>query len=363
MAHYDLAVAAKAFDKPSETFIRLHAQAIAPGRTVVLAADQEKPNDGFAEVPGLWGFRGAAKNRLHRLGLGSSHITEFLRETGVRAVLAEYGSVGRQMRPFAARAGVPLFVHFHGSDATSALRKRIHRWKHQPLFRDAAGVFAPSEFIKARLVLAGCPVEKISVTPCGVDPVRFTLSRRLPGRLLAVGRFVPKKAPLTLLKAFTLAAREDPRLRLDYVGDGELLSATKAQAQRDGVESRVTFHGAQSHQVVLELLGQAAIFVQHSVTAPDGDTEGLPVAILEAMAAGIPVVSTRHSGIPEAVAEGQTGYLVGEHDAQGMADAILQLSAAPEEDLAVISAAARQRLETQFSSERSLGLLRAGMGL
>ena len=93
------------------------------------------------------------------------------------------------------------------------------------------------------------------------------------------------------------------------------------------IEDKVRLHGAQTHDFVIGLMKEADIFIQHSITVQEtGDEEGLPVAILEAMALGLPVVSTYHAGIPEAVVNGSNGFLVEEGDVEGMADRIIALS-------------------------------------
>jgi glycosyltransferase involved in cell wall biosynthesis len=109
-------------------------------------------------------------------------------------------------------------------------------------------------------------------------------------------------------------------------------------------------------------MGKAQAFVQHSVEASDGDCEGLPVAILEAMGHGLPVVSTRHSGIPEAVSDGETGLLVEEHDVDGMADAMCALLEDPARAEAM-GRAGRARVEAHFTHEKTAARLREIMGL
>jgi glycosyltransferase involved in cell wall biosynthesis len=138
---------------------------------------------------------------------------------------------------------------------------------------------------------------------------------------------VPKKAPLVLLESFRQARAAAPQLRLDLIGDGELFAAAQQFVREHGLAGVVTLHGAQPNDRVRELMGQADLFLQHSMTdAVSGDAEGLPVAILEAMAHALPVVSTRHEGIPEAVQDGQTGLLVAESDSAAMAHAITGLA-------------------------------------
>jgi glycosyltransferase involved in cell wall biosynthesis len=124
-----------------------------------------------------------------------------------------------------------------------------------------------------------------------------------------------------------MASDEIPELTLDIVGDGPLMEGILDAVAKWRLESKVRVHGAISNQKVQELLANSDIFVQHSVVDPEtGDEEGMPVAILEAMAAGLPVVSTLHAGIPEAVENGVSGFLVSERDTAKMAQRIVAIA-------------------------------------
>ena len=146
------------------------------------------------------------------------------------------------------------------------------------------------------------------------------------------------------------------------LGDGPLLAQVLAEVTRLGLDDAVTVPGMVTSAQVQEAMSKARVFLQHSVTAQNGDVEGLPVAILEAMAAGLPVVSTVHSGIPEAVLDGQTGHLVAEGDVEGMAAGVLDLLADPVK-AAAFGAAGRSHVESHFTIDNTNGRLRHIMGL
>jgi glycosyltransferase involved in cell wall biosynthesis len=136
------------------------------------------------------------------------------------------------------------------------------------------------------------------------------------------------------------------------VGAGPLFIAAQHYIQAFRLENRVTLHGVTPNDEVLRLMKRADVFIQHSVTCPEtGDEEGMPVAILEAMAYGLPVVSTFHAGIPEAVVDGKTGFLVEEGDTQSMADRILDLASQPALRVSV-GGAGRARVETNFTWQK-----------
>lgn len=352
-----LVIAASSFSRPSETFIRAHVWTVLPGRTVLVCEDGQGSEtlglpvlsniDPYPQPRGALERLGRAARFQWGLRIGRAlrgenrrRLQEFFEHHEVTHCLAQFGPTGCKLTRATERAGVRLYVHFHGYDATSLPREPHWRREYRRLFRQAAGVIAPSHFILDRLAALGCPRAKLHVSPCGIAPDQFPLSDREPGHILAVGRFVEKKAPLTTIRAFASVADDSPGAHLHMVGDGPLLAPAQALAIERGISGRITFHGSQSHDAVRALLSRASLFVQHSVTAPNGDTEGLPVAILEAMASGIPVVSTRHSGIPEVVREGETGLLVKEHDTEGMARALACLLSDPDRAAAMGQAAA-----------------------
>lgn len=378
-AKIKLAVAAHSFGQPSETFIRAHVEYIAPGCTVLFC----QHDDGVLELgcPVLAELRGFANARgpVERLknslrfrwwryidpalrGADEARVREFLRRHEVQALLAEFGPNGNLLRVACKRASVPLYVHFHGYDATQLAREASMRRHYRALFRDAAGIIAPSEFLLKRIEGLGCPPSKLHVSPCGIELPEAVHRESSSARFLAVGRLIEKKSPLSTLRAFARVAKRHADAALDLVGKGPLFDACTSEVRRLGIADRVTLHGAISHDEVLSLMNSAFAFVQHSVEAQNGDCEGLPVAILEAMGAGMPVVSTWHSGIPEAVSHGKTGYLVAEHDIEGMAEAmILLLEDRPRAE--AMGKAGRARVEAHFTHEKTAARLRQIMGL
>jgi colanic acid/amylovoran biosynthesis glycosyltransferase len=226
------------------------------------------------------------------------------------------------------------------------------------LFQHAAAIVAASEAMRGKLISLGAPAEKVHCNPYGVDCGEFVGGEpaKAPVRFIAVGRFVPKKRPDLTLRAFALLRRQYPGAALTIIGDGPLLADCRVLTSELGIEGGVTFMGAQPATVVREEMRRARCFVQHSVEAPSGDSEGTPVSIIEAGATGLPVVSTRHAGIPGVVVDGETGFLVAEHDVEAMAQRMLDVARDPE--LAGrLGRAARRRVEAYFSIEGSVAEL------
>jgi glycosyltransferase involved in cell wall biosynthesis len=257
---------------------------------------------------------------------------------------------------------LPLFVTFHGYDASRRDVLKRFGLEYAELFRRAAGIFAVSGVMRDRLVGMGAPAERTHHIPAGADCESFDGAdpASAPPLVVAVGRFVEKKAPHLTLEAFARALRERPEARLRMIGDGPLLPRCRELSERLSVAHAVTFTGSLPHHAVAEAMRRARLFAQHSVRAASGDCEGTPVSVQEACAAGLPVVSTRHAGIPEVVVEGETGLLVDEGDVEGMAREMLRLLRDPAY-AAALGKAGHRRVRAHFSSARCIERLWALM--
>jgi len=322
----------------TETFVRRHIDDVLPGRTVAIVRNTSHPFGGHwtADCPVLsldcWERRPMV--RILR-GLGSSNewlrseaIGRFLRRHRVDVVLGEYLDQFVEFVPMLDALQIPYVVQGHGLDVSAALR-RPGMAERYACFKTARFILTRCEFHRRRLLELGLPAEKIAVNPGGVDipeqmPAREPQAAK---RFLAIGRTVTKKGPMYLLEAFRRCAEQDPDISLDYVGDGDLYPAAVQFIDAAGLTGRVRLQFGVSEDAKNRLLRDCGIFVQHSVTDPyTGDEEGLPASIQEAMAHGMAVISTRHSGIPEMVEHEATGLLVDEGDTAGMAGAMSRLS-------------------------------------
>jgi glycosyltransferase involved in cell wall biosynthesis len=253
---------------------------------------------------------------------------------------------------------VPLVVHFHGFDAHANSVIDEFGARYRKMFAQASAIIAVSRPMVRQLASLGAPDDKIHYIPYGVDCEQFFVgqpNRRSP-ILLAVGRFVDKKAPHLTLAAFRAAHELHPELKLRMIGEGPLLDVCQDLARLWKLDEAVTFLGAQPHHLIQEEMSRAYCFVQHSVVARSGDSEGMPVAIIEAGACGLPVIATRHAGIPEVVIEGETGLLVDEGDVAEMTKQMCRVAAQPEL-AARLGTAARQRIKEQFRMDQSIDRL------
>jgi glycosyltransferase involved in cell wall biosynthesis len=343
----------------SETFIRAHVEGL-PARTVLVHG--WRPSVGDAPVLSRpsriahKAWRVVTRNGIQR-ETTAAYVAAFRRHH-VNAVLAEYGTTGVLAVEACRTVGIPLIVHFHGFDASVRSVLQENAEAYRLMFRHAAGIIAPSRAMLDRLVSLGAPAEKVHHIPYGVDCQKFRGSSpaAAPPVFLSVGRFVEKKAPHLTIEAFALAHRADPAARLRMVGDGPLLERCRELAKKLLPAEAVTFLGTQPHEAIDAEMRGARCFVQHSVEADSGDSEGTPVAILEAGASGLPVISTRHAGIPEVIVEDETGFLVDEKDVPAMAREMIRLIREPAL-AAELGVAARRRIETVFTTEKSLGHL------
>ena len=234
---------------------------------------------------------------------------------GVRAV---------RLRSMGVIAG-PVITSFYGYD----IGRYWARSGYDQLFDEGNLFIALSDHMRDKLVALGCPEGKIAVHRLGVDLTQHDSSPRQSRdalEIISIARLVEKKGIEFGLKAVAELSRRGIPVRYTVAGDGPHRASLEKLAREVGIESVVRFSGGQSHSAVLNMLRQSDLLLAPSVTATDGDIEGTPVAILEAGAAGLPVVATRHSGIPEIVEDGVSGFLVDERDVSALADRLGELA-------------------------------------
>jgi colanic acid/amylovoran biosynthesis glycosyltransferase len=266
------------------------------------------------------------------IAVRTNALRDYLISHKIDVVFVEYGMVGALVTEACRLAKVPLVIHFHGADAYHSKTVNEYAGLYKKAFAYACAIISVSSDMVKRLLELGAPANKIYNASCGIDVEAFPqLDISKSGRdFLFVGRFVEKKSPVSLVKAFKLVVDKFPDAKLWMVGQGPLFDETKALIVDLQVEKSITLTGVLKSAEIKALMARMRGFVQHSVTAADGDSEGTPVTVLEASSSGLPVVSTRHSGIKEAVVDGVTGFLVDEYDITAMAEKIGILAASPE---------------------------------
>ncbi len=370
------------FPNPSETFIQAQVEgllerggwvevtALAAGDAEALGTLRLKWGDKlkvhYVPVPKSFGARLIAapaalrdKNALKALdartfGDDSSSLRLLLaahrwpKEKPQRRVwLAHYGRWGRfacALRRLGLIDGAVATV-FHGKDMSAYLKR--HPQAYRTLFRHGDLFLPISEAWRAKLIALGAPEGRTLVHRMGVDTARFvetprTLHAGEPVRFIGVGRMVEKKGFDDALRAFAdyRANPAAPPATLTLIGDGELREYLENFATSFGFGSTVRFAGLLPHAEVKRELEAAHIFVLPSKTAASGDMEGIPVALMEAMAQAMPVLATRHSGIPELVEHEVSGLLCDEGDWRALARNMAALANGPERWPALGAAAA-----------------------
>ena len=246
-------------------------------------------------------------------------LKKLLRKLKVNAVLAEYGPTAVHSLKICKELGLPLIVHFHGFDAFYKPAIEENTIGYKKVFDYANAIICVSEPMRDQLISLGCSKRKLHKIRYCPHVNFYKIKPDYHSRnFVSVGRFVDKKAPYYLLLAFNKLLKHCPSSTLTIIGDGPLLEVTKNIASYLGIDEKIFLPGALDRQKVMKELGRACCYIQHSVTVSHGDQEGSPVAILEALAAGLPVISTRHAGIPEVIKHDENGFLVDEHDVVGM---------------------------------------------
>jgi glycosyltransferase involved in cell wall biosynthesis len=340
MRRYKTAILRHTLFPPSETFIAEQIRHLSGVDVFVLGirfqnTDQFQLPDGRVINPDAT-LGGLAREIIYVATGRSPILDRAIAEEGIDLLHAHFGVEGLYALPFALRHRLPLVTTFWGFDATMSRAKLLSSgkpaWIRYALFgerlqRRGTLFIAVSEFIRSRLIQSGFPSDRTIVHHNGVDVTAFTPAQREAEdpTILSVGRLVEKKGMEYLIEAFARIAGELPEVRLEIAGDGPLRPSLERLTRDRGLSARVTFHGSLPHRTVAASMQRAAIVCQPSVTAADGDSEGLPTTVLEAAATARPLIGTHHSGIPEVIVDGATGFLVAERDVAALADRLLLL--------------------------------------
>lgn len=250
-----------------------------------------------------------------------------LRNERVDLVHAHFGYAGSQAILLKIIFGWPLIINFYGKDAS---RIKYGRGAYRILFKVGDLFIAICQTMREDLNRLGCPLKKIRIVHVGIDTDKFSpvmrdkLSRGTL-TIVSVGRLDEKKGHEYLIKAFARVVEEFPGARLRIVGGGPLEGQLAALVREEHLEEAVELLGPRGQNEVPGLVASAGVGALTSTTARDGDREGTPVFLMEAQGMGLPVVSSNHSGIPEVVRDGETGFLVEERDVLGIANALKKL--------------------------------------
>jgi colanic acid/amylovoran biosynthesis glycosyltransferase len=313
----------RAFQELEPLYVGTKRGPLAPKEALILAA------------PGPFGAY--ARTAFRQWGHIPAQLDRAIAERKPGLIHAQFGLGGALALPIAQKAALPLVVTFHGGDATKdkhferrPLIPTIFQRRRDRMVETARTILCVSRFVQERLVARGFPARKLVTHYLGIDiPAEVVLPPvGVSDTVLFVGRLVEKKGVDTLIDAMAILRQSAPGLELSVIGDGPARGDLEKQAQAAGI--KVKFHGWLDEKKVRSAMRRALLLAVSSRTAAGGDSEGLPTVIMEAMAFGVPVVATRHAGIPEIISDKVTGLLVPEADAGALAGAILTLKNEPE---------------------------------
>jgi glycosyltransferase involved in cell wall biosynthesis len=280
-----------------------------------------------------------------------------------RLVHANFGGIGAQLIGPCRRIGIPLVTSFHGNDVYVLPHKKPGIYDE--LFRHGALLICTSGYLRARLLKVGAPPDRTIVHHAGIEVAKFPFKERRPNeggpmRLLAVGRFVRKKGFHLLIDAVHQLAERGRNVELTLVGfgpnAGRLEQFRAAGPGADRIFIRHSDKSPHPHRMRNEELERAHLAVISSSVTRKGSMESLCWYAVEAQACGLPLVATRHNGIPEAVDEGRSAVLVDENDAEALAAGIEQLLDRPA-DWPAMGRAGRAYVEEKFDLARNTSAL------
>ncbi len=269
------------------------------------------------------------------------------------------GALANKLRELGVLKGKQATV-FHGADISRRHILEEHKLDYVNLFRQSELMLPISHLWENKLIEMGCPPEKIHVTRMGIEPEKFNFQPRqafqTPLRIVSVARLTEKKGLDVAVKASAILKQRGGQFQYTIIGNGDQDEMMRDFIAREGMEDCVSMPGFKPQEEIRRALSEADIFLLPSKAAADGDMEGIPVALMEAMAVGLPVVSTFHSGIPELIENNVSGWLVEEDDPEALAETLLKLSQG-EVDVAPVVAAARHKVETEFNQHVAYGEL------
>jgi glycosyltransferase involved in cell wall biosynthesis len=273
-------------------------------------------------LPPLW-YRGELPELL-----------DLLRRRPAALMHVYFGHTGVHLLPFIETWDRPVVVSFHGADVMPRDHQAGYGARLAALLERVPLVLARSHSLFERLIALGCPEGKLRLNRTGIPVEPFRAPPRTPPadgawRVVQASRLIEKKGFPTTLRAFAGFRARYPAARLDIAGEGPLRETLERLAGELRIADSVTFRGFISQADLARLFAESHFFMHPSETTSGQDQEGVPNSMLEAMASGLPVIATRHGGIPEAVEDGANGLLVEEGDAAATEAAMLRLAGTP----------------------------------
>ena len=256
-------------------------------------------------------------------------LQTILSKTAASLLHIYFGQIAVHLLPLIRSWKKPSIVSFHGADVTVDMNKPAYREATRQMLDAVKLVLVRSESLRRAVIDLGCDERKIEIQRTGIPLDEFPFRERdfvtaaTQWRFVQAGRLIEKKGLPVTLRAFALFLGQHPSANLTIAGEGPLLGELQKLAGELNIDHRVSFTGFVSQEQLREIYDESHIFVHPSQTGHDGNQEGIPNSMLEAMASGLPVFATQHGGIPEAIENGVSGVLVPERDHEKLAAALL----------------------------------------
>ncbi len=258
-----------------------------------------------------------------------------LSKTGAHLLHIYFGQIAVHLLPLIRLWKKPSIVSFHGADVTVDMNKPAYRETTRQMLNAVKLVLVRSESLRHAVIHLGCDERKIEIQRTGIPLDEFPFRERnfvtaaTEWRFVQAGRLIEKKGLPVTLRAFALFLRQHPNASLTIAGEGPLLGQLQNLGRELNIENRVSFTGFVSQEQLREIYYASHVFLHPSQRGHDGNQEGIPNSMLEAMASGLPVFATHHGGIPEAIQNGVSGVLVPERDHEKLAAALVDAAQDP----------------------------------
>jgi colanic acid/amylovoran biosynthesis glycosyltransferase len=256
-------------------------------------------------------------------------LLDVLKKIDARLLHIYFGHIAVHLLPLIRAWNKPSIVSFHGADVMVDMDRPAYRAATKQMLDAVKLVLVRSESLRRAVIRLGCDEKKIELQRTGIPLDEFPFrERNFPQdgewRLVQAGRLIEKKGLPVTLRAFASFLRQHANATLTIAGEGPLLGQLQNVARELKIDNRVSFTGFISQAELRDILYASHIFLHPSETGPDGNQEGIPNSMLEAMASGLPVFATQHGGIPEAIENGVSGVLVPERDHEALTHALIE---------------------------------------
>jgi len=315
------------FTSPTETFIVNQINAVNTVNHNVFAVE----NLNFLKVKATV-YNPPKPSAFSTKFLKNNHKKYFetiLKKQAPKIIHSHYLTDAVFFHPLTKNLNIPKVCSCYGYDVSVIPRKfgLLAQYYYKKVFKEYDLFLAMTDEMKNDLLAIGCPDSKIKVHYHGIDTNFFDLQREYEIKngvfnVLTIASLYPVKGHLSVLKAVKLFSMRNPEINFRYtiIGNGILKEKLEDFVEKNKLVDKVVFHPGMKHgQEFINFLNEADVFLHPSITTKQNDKEGIPGAIVEAMASGLPVISTRHGGIPFIIENNKTGFLVKEHDSFSIA--------------------------------------------